>query len=153
MELLSGLAGVQWIHVPYKGGGQAVIDAISGQVHSFMSGAGAVIPHSKAGRLRVIAISSSTRSSFAPEVPTIAEQGFPGFEAVAWYAVLAPAGTPAAIVTRLNADVTWALGQAEVKKHLTEVGFDVAPSSPAELGERIKSELRQWAPVVKRAKL
>ncbi|HYC44914.1 MAG TPA: tripartite tricarboxylate transporter substrate binding protein [Burkholderiales bacterium] len=153
MELLSGHAGMQLIHVPYKGGGQAVIDAISGQVHAMMSGAGAVIPHAKAGRLRVIAVSSSKRTAVVPEVPTIAEQGFPGFEAVAWYAVLAPAGTSAAIVTKLNADLAWALGQTDVKKHLTDVGFDVAPSSPSELGQRIRNELKQWAPVVKRAKL
>jgi tripartite-type tricarboxylate transporter receptor subunit TctC len=153
MELLSGRAGMQLIHVPYKGGGQAVIDAISGQVDAMMSGAGAVIPHAKRGRLRMIAVSSSKRSLVVPEVPTIAEQGFPGFEAIAWYAVLAPAGTPAAIVTKLNSDLAWALGQVNVKKHLTDVGFDVAPSSPGELGRRIRSELEQWAPVVKRAKL
>jgi tripartite-type tricarboxylate transporter receptor subunit TctC len=153
MELLSGLAGVQWIHVPYKGGGQAVLDAISGQVNSFMSGAGAVIPHSKVGRLRLIAVSSIKRTSFAPEVPTIAEQGFPKFEAVAWYAVLAPAGTSPAIVNKLNADIAWALAQPDVRKHLTEVGFDVAPSSPAELGDRVRAELKLWKPVIERAKL
>jgi len=138
-------------HVPYKGAGQAVVDLVGGQVQVMVSGMSAVMPHIKAGRLRPLAVTGARRSPAVPEVPTIAESGFPNFEATAWYGVLAPAGTPPAIVTRLNTEILRALKLPDVKERLEYVGFEIVGSTPAAFGAYIKSEIIKWAPVVKAA--
>ncbi len=149
--LLDQLAGIDMVHVPYKGSGQAVNDILGGHVQMMISGMSSVIQHVKSGRLRPIAMTSLERSPAAPDVPTIAEQGYPGFEGTAWYGVLAPAGTPPAVVNRLNADILKALRQPDVRERLGAVGFDIVGGTPEQFGTYIKAEIAKWAKVVKAA--
>ena len=148
-ELLNGAAGIHMQHVPYKGSGQAVIDLLAGQVQIMFSGMSSVMPHIKAGKLRPLAVTGAQRSPATPDVPTIAEAGYPGFEASAWYGVLAPAGTPREIVMRLNAEVLRALKMPEVKERLENVGFELVGGTPEAFGIYIRSEIGKWAKVVK----
>jgi tripartite-type tricarboxylate transporter receptor subunit TctC len=148
-ELLNLAAGIHMQHVPYKGSGQAVVDLVGGQVQAMVSGMSSVMPHIKAGRLRPLAVTGSQRSPAVPELPTIGESGFPKFEATAWYGVLAPAGTPPAIVTRLHDEIVRALKMPDVKERLEYVGFEIVGGTPAAFGAYIKTEIKKWAPVVK----
>jgi tripartite-type tricarboxylate transporter receptor subunit TctC len=148
-ELLNLAAGIHMQHVPYKGSVQAVVDLVGGQVQAMVSGMSSVMPHIKAGRLRPLAVTGSQRSPAVPELPTIAESGFPKFEATAWYGVLAPAGTPPAIVTRLHDEIVRALKMPDVKERLEYVGFEIVGGTPAAFGAYIKTEIKKWAPVVK----
>ena len=148
-ELLNSSAGIRMQHVPYKGSGQAVIDLLAGQVQIMFSGMSSVMPHIKAGKLRPLAVTGAQRSPATPEVPTIAEAGYPGFEASAWYSVMAPAGTPKTVVTRLNGEILRALKIPEVKERLENVGFELVGSSPDECGTYIRNEIVKWAKVVK----
>jgi tripartite-type tricarboxylate transporter receptor subunit TctC len=148
-ELLNSSAGIQMQHVPYKGSGQAVIDLLAGQVQVMFSGMSSVMPHIKAGKLRPLAVTGAQRSPATPDVPTIAEAGYPGFEASAWYSVMAPAGTSKAVVTRLNGEILRALKIPEVKDRLENVGFELVGSSPDECGIYIRNEIAKWAKVVK----
>jgi len=148
-ELLNLAAGIHMQHVPYKGAGQAVVDLVGGQVQVMVSGMSSVMPHIKAGRLRPLAVTGTRRSPAVPDVPTIAESGFPKFEATAWYGVLAPAGTPPPIVTRLHDEIIRALKMPDVKERLEYVGFEIVGSTPAAFGAYIKAEITKWAPVVK----
>ena len=150
-ELLNLAAGIHMQHVPYKGSGQAVVDLVGGQVQAMVSGMSSVMPHIKAGRLRPLAVTGSQRSPAVPDLPTIAESGFPRFEATAWYGVLAPAGTPPAIVTRLHDEIVRALKMPAVRERLEYVGFEIVGGTPAAFGAYIKSEIKKWAPVVKAA--
>ena len=148
-ELLNIAAGIHMQHVPYKGSGQAVIDLVGGQVQAMVSGMSSVMPHIKAGRLRPLAVTGAQRSPAVPDLPTIAESGFPKFEATAWYGVLAPAGTPKAIVTRLHDAIISALKLPDVKERLEYVGFEIVGGTPEAFGAYIKTEIIKWAPVVK----
>lgn len=148
-ELLNLAANIHMQHVPYKGSGQAVVDLVGGQVQAMVSGMSSVMPHIKAGRLRPLAVTGARRSPAVPDVPTIAESGFPKFEATAWYGVLAPAGTPPAIVNRLHDETVRALKLPDVKERLEYVGFEIVGSTPAAFGEFIKTEIKKWASVVK----
>jgi tripartite-type tricarboxylate transporter receptor subunit TctC len=148
-ELLNLAAGIHMQHVPYKGSGQAVVDLVGGQVQAMVSGMSSVMPHIKAGRLRPLAVTGAKRSSAVPDVPTIAESGFPKFQSTAWYGVLAPAGTSSAIVTRLHDEIIRALKLPDVRERLEYVGFEIVGSTPAAFGDFIKTEIKKWAPVVK----
>jgi len=148
-ELLNSAAGIHMQHVPYKGSGQAVIDLLAGQVQIMFSGMSSVMPHIKAGKLRPLAVTGAQRSPATPDVPTIAEAGYPGFEASAWYGVLAPAATPKAIVMRLNAEILRALKMPEVKERLENVGFELVGGTPEAFGIYMRSEIDKWARVVK----
>ena len=148
-ELLNIAAGIHMQHVPYKGSGQAVIDLLGGQVQVMVSGMSSVMPHIKAGRLRPLAVTGAQRSPAVPDLPTIAESGFPKFEATAWYGVLAPAGTPIAIVIRLHDEIVRILKLPDVKERLEYVGFEIIGSTPEAFGAYIKTEIKKWAPVVK----
>lgn len=148
-ELLNAAAGIQMQHVPYKGSGQAVIDLLAGQVQVMFSGMSSVMPHIKAGKLRPLAMTGAQRSPATPDVPTIAESGFPGFEATAWYGVLAPAGTPRAIVGRLHDEIVRALKLPDVKERLESVGFELVGGTPEAFGTYIKAEIGKWAKVVR----
>jgi tripartite-type tricarboxylate transporter receptor subunit TctC len=148
-ELLNIAAGIHMQHVPYKGSGQAVIDLLGGQVQAMFSGMSSVMPHIKAGRLRPLAVTGAQRSPAMPDLPTIAESGFPKFEATAWYGVLAPAGTPKAIVTRLHDEIVRALKMRDVIERLEYVGFELVGGTPEAFGAYIKTEIKKWAPVVK----
>src|SRR4051812_40289628 len=138
-ELLNHAAGIHMQHVPYKGSGQAVVDLVGGQVQVMVSGMSSVMPHIKAGRLRALAVTGAQRSPAVPDIPTIAESGFPKFEATAWYGVLVPARTPKAIVTRLHDETVRALKMPDVKERLEFVGFEIVGSTPAQFAAYIQS--------------
>jgi tripartite-type tricarboxylate transporter receptor subunit TctC len=148
-ELLNRTAGIDMIHIPYKGSGQAVIDLVGGQIQSMISGMASVMPHIKAGRLRALAVTGARRSPAVADIPTIAESGYPGFEADSWFGVLAPARTPRPIVNRLHDEFVRVIAVPEVKERLNSVGFELVGSSPDEFAAYIKSEIPKWAKVVK----
>ncbi len=148
-ELLNGLAGVKMVHIPYKGSGQAVTDLLGGNVQLMFSGFSSTLAYIKSGRLRPLAVTGANRSAALPEVPTIAEQGFPGVEATAWYGVLAPAKTPRPIITRLNGAIVRALQLPDVKERLGNLGFEIVGSTPEQFGAYIRSEIRKWEKVVR----
>lgn len=148
-EYLNDRAGMKMVHVPYKGSGQAISDLVGGHVKMMISGMASTLPHVKTGKLRALAVTGLQRSDAAPDVPTIAESGFPNFEARSWFGVLAPANTPKPIITRLHADIVKALQQPDVKQRLTAIGFDIVGSTPEEFGAYIKSEIKKWEKVVK----
>ena len=148
-ELLNTLAGMKMTHVPYKGGGQAIIDLVGGHVQVMFSGFSAAMPHIKSGRIRALAVTGPQRSPALSEVATIAEQGFPGVEATAWYGVLAPAATPQTVVARLHDEIVKILKLPDVTQKLDGLGFEIVGSKPAEFGAYIKSEMKKWEKVVR----
>ena len=148
-ELLNSLAGMKMTHVPYKGGGQAIIDLVGGHVQVMFSGFSAAMPHIKSGRIRPLAVTGASRSRALAEVPTIAEQGFPGVEATAWYGVLAPAGAPKAVVARLHGEIVRSLKLPDVAQRLDALGFERVGSTPEQFGAYIRSETRKWEKVVR----
>lgn len=150
-ELLNRRAGLHMVHVQYKGSGQAVIDLLAGQVQAMFSGFSSTLQHIRSGKLRAIAVTSTKRSPIEPNIPTIAESGFPGFEATAWHGMLAPSGTPKPLVDKLYAEASKALKQPDVEEKLGALGFDVVGSTPAAFRAYISEELRKWAPVVNAA--
>jgi tripartite-type tricarboxylate transporter receptor subunit TctC len=150
-ELLNRLANVQMTHVPYKGGGQAVVDVVGGQIPMVIIGMTAATPHVRAGRLRAIATTGAKRSFAFPDVPTVAEQGFPGFAADAWYGLLTTAGTPRAIVDKLYAEVVRIMKLPESKDRMANVGFEIVASTPAEFAQLIREEIPKWTKVVREA--
>jgi tripartite-type tricarboxylate transporter receptor subunit TctC len=137
------------LHIPYRGTAPSITDVIAGQVDCTFTGAPAVIPHVKSGRLRALAVSSPQRVAALPDVPTVAESGYPGFEADQWYGIVAPAGTPAAVVTRLNAEINKALALPDVAQQLAAEGATPVPTTPQAFGDLIKREIPRWAEVVK----
>jgi tripartite-type tricarboxylate transporter receptor subunit TctC len=148
-ELFKIMAGVDILHVPYKGGGPAIADLLAGQVSVYIPVLPSVVPHVKAGRLKLLAVTGAQRSSAMPDVPTVAESGLPGFEASNWYGLMAPAGTPLDVVARLNAETAKALQDADVRKKLAALGFEIKTSTPQEFTSLLKSETEKWAKVVK----
>jgi tripartite-type tricarboxylate transporter receptor subunit TctC len=137
------------LHIPYRGSAPSVTDLIAGQVDATFTGAPAVIAHIRSGRLRALAVSSPERIAALPDVPTVAESGYAGFEADQWYGVVAPTGTPEAMVTRLNAEVNKALVLPDVAKQLAGEGAVPMPTTPRAFGELIAREIPRWAEVVK----
>lgn len=148
-ELFNMVAQVRLVHVPYKGSAPAVVDLISGQVQSMFDNLSSSLPHIKAGKLRALAVTGAHRSTAAPDIPTMAEAGLPGCEVTSWFALVAPAKTPKAIITRLNEAVRKILVAPSVNARLAELGADVTPSTPEELAELIASETTKWAGVIK----
>ena len=152
-ELFKQRAGVDIVHVPYKGGGPAVTDTIGGQVQLLFVSMPAAWQHVKSGRLKALAVTSAARTVTAPDVPTIAESGVPDYVVDSWYGALAPAKTPPAIVARLNAAFAKVLANPQVKEKLLAQGAEAAPSSPAEFERRIRDELAKWELVIKAANI
>lgn len=142
-----------FIHVPYKGGGPALTEVLGGQAQALFSIALTAIPQVKAGRVRALAITSLKRSPLAPELPTVAESGFAGFEAIGWFGWVAPAKMPKEIVTRLNREIVRILNQPEMQERLRQLGSDPVGSSLAEFSAFIKSEHDKWAKVIKQANI
>jgi tripartite-type tricarboxylate transporter receptor subunit TctC len=142
-------AGIFMAHIPYRGTAPSVTDLISGQVDATFTGTPAVLPHIRSGRLRALAVSSPQRIAALPEVPTVAESGYPGFEADQWYGLVAPAGTPAAVVARLNAEINKALALPEVAQQLAAEGAVPMPGPPLAFGELIAREIPRWREVIK----
>jgi tripartite-type tricarboxylate transporter receptor subunit TctC len=150
MMLLQQAGGFKAVHVPYKGGGPMSTDAMGGQLETGIASVAAIGAHVKGGKLRALVVTGDKRSHTMPDVPTLAEQGFPGFSAVAWWAIFAPAGTPRAIVDKLNAELVKALNQPDLNKQLTEqLGMDLVISSPEALQKWTVGEIDRWAKVVK----
>lgn len=149
MELLKSMARIDLVHVPYKGSGPALVDLLSGQANLMFGGMIATLAQVRSGRLKAVAVSSAKRSPTIPELPTIAESGYPGYEAATWYGVLAPAGTPAPIVRKLNAEISRILKLPEVRERMTGVGAEPVGSTPEEFAAYIKSEVAKWAKVIK----
>jgi tripartite-type tricarboxylate transporter receptor subunit TctC len=152
-ELFARAAGMNLQHIPYRGGSQAITDVIGGQVPLLAMNALEVSPHVKSGKLKVLAVLSPNRSAIFPDVPTIAESGFPGFEASVWYAVMAPAATPKTIVTQLHAEVQKALKTPEVQQRMTAVGGEVLPGSMDMVAKLISSERQRYAKLVREANI
>lgn len=143
-ELLQQAAGIKLNHIVYKGSGQAVVDLVGGHVGVMFSGMSAVAGHAKAGKLKLLAVTGKQRMPIAPEIPTIAESGYPDFEAVGWFGLIAPAKTPKAIINRLNAETIKAAKVPDVHKRLTGIGFDVVTSTPEAFALYIRNEVLKW---------
>lgn len=154
MEYLKLQTGTSFLHVPYRGTSPAVSDLLAGQLQVLFTGAPALLPHIKAGKIRALAVSSPSRIALLPEVPTVAESGVAGtkgFEADQWYGLVAPAGTPAEIVTALNRQINQSLGTATVKARLASEGAEPTPTTPEAFGQLIASEMSRWERVIKSA--
>jgi len=150
-ELLNSMAGIRMLHVPYKGGGPALMDLIAGQVQVLFSTQLASWPHVQSGRIRALAVSTAKRPASLPDLPTVAEAGVPGYDSGVWYGVLAPAGTPREIIMRLNGEIVRVLNHPDYRGLLVNNTIDPIGSTPEQLGQFIKSELVKWAKVVKDA--
>ncbi len=150
MTLVQQAAGVKLVHVPYKGGGPMTQDALGGQVDLAVGSVAVLASHVKGGKLRAIAVTGNKRSAAMPGVPTLAEQGFPGFSALAWWGIFAPAGTPQPIVDRLHAELVKILNMPDVRKTLTEtLGMDIQAASPEATQKFLVGEMARWGKVVK----
>ena len=149
MEMFRSAAGVNLTHVPYKGGPPALNDLMGGQVNVMFETTVATLPFVKQGRLRALAVSSAKRSSAAPEIPTVAELGFPGFSGVPWVAIVAPANTPAPIVAKLNAEINKALNSKVTREHFIAQGAEPLPMTTDEFGTFMKSEIVKWTKAVR----
>jgi tripartite-type tricarboxylate transporter receptor subunit TctC len=147
--LLASMAGLRMLHVPYKGSAPALTDLISGQVQLMIDPLVSSAQHVKAGKLRALAISSATRSSLAPDLPTMAEAGVPGYAFAAWFLLLAPAGTPAPVVVKLNEQVARSLTAADLQARYTAMGAEAGQGTPAELQAFLDAEIRHYARLVK----
>jgi tripartite-type tricarboxylate transporter receptor subunit TctC len=153
VEFFERAAGIELQHIPYRGGAQALTDVIGGQVPLAAMNALEVQPHVKSGKLKVLAVLSPNRSAIFPDVPTIAESGFPGFEASVWYGLVAPAATPKAIVAQLHAEVQKALQTKEVRERMTAVGGEVIPGTAEQFGALIHSERQRYEKLVREANI
>jgi len=153
MELLKSMAGIDIQHVPYRGTAAAVTDVIGGQIAATFANALTAKPQVDSGRVRALAVSGPRRIEALPAVPTVAEAGVPGYEAMQWYGMVAPAGTPAPVVARLNAEAVRALQSDEMKEKLALDGAQPVGSSPAEFAALIRSELDKWTRVARAAKI
>ena len=152
-ELLKVKTGIDIVHVPYKSGAAAVNAVLGGEAQLFFAGMPPALPHVKSGRLRALAVTTQQRSPAAPDVPTMAEAGLPGFDVDQWHAIIAPAGVPASTVEKLNAHVIRTLGSPEVKQALLAAGAEPNPSSPEELRTLLRSEVAKWTMAARAAGL
>jgi tripartite-type tricarboxylate transporter receptor subunit TctC len=149
MELLKNDAKVFIVHIPYRGFPPAVTDMLAGNIDSIFAIIPAVLPHVRAGKLNALAVTAMKRSPMAPDVPSVAELGYPQLESLAWIGLLAPAGTPEPIVARLSTEAVRAMRGAETQESLAKQGFDVVASSPAEFMSWIRSESAKWSKVIR----
>ena len=149
-ELLAQRAGVKFVHVPFRGGAQAVVEVLGRRIDFMLDPPLSMIEHLKSGKFRGLAITTSTRFSGLPDTPTVAESGFPDFDVGAWFALVAPAGVPDAVVKRLNAATREVLAETSVRERLLTLGAQAKSSSPAELADRIASEIKKWSDVIEK---
>ena len=148
-EMFNAMAGIKLTHVPYKGSAPAITDVVAGHVQLMFDTVMSALPHVQAGKLRALAVSGAERAPVAPDVPTIAEAALPGYEAIAWNGLFAPAGTPRAIIDQLNAEVVKALQSEKVKEQLASLGATTRPTMPNEFSTYVRDEVSKWAKVVK----
>jgi tripartite-type tricarboxylate transporter receptor subunit TctC len=151
MELFKTMTGSNLVHIPYKGSAGVLADVMGGQIAVTIDNMPPYVPQVRAGKIRALAVSTAKRSSAMPDLPTIAEAGVPGYEAGAWFGLLAPAGTPKAVVDKLSAETARILKQADVSKRITELGAEPVGSTPEQFAELIKTEIAKWAKVIKDA--
>jgi tripartite-type tricarboxylate transporter receptor subunit TctC len=151
VELFKSMTQVKMVHVPYKGNGAAIADLIGGQVPLCFCTLPSVFSHVKNGRLRALAVTTAKRSPFAPELPTIAESGLPGYEMSQWYGLLAPANLPAPVTDRLNAEVVKTLAHPDVRTRFAAEAAEPVSSTPQEFGKFWRSEIAKWTAVVQKA--
>ena len=152
-ELFRMLAKIDLLHVPYKGGGPALINLLGGQVSMYIGSLPASLPHVRSRRLKALAVTSAARANALPDVPTAIEAGIAGYEYVGWYGLLAPAGTPAAVIERLNAETNKILRQAAIVEKLAADGAQPVGGTPAQFADHIRNEISKWAGVVKYARM
>ena len=150
-EMFNLAAGTKFVHVPYKGTAGALNDLIGGQIQMMFGDFLITLPQVKAGKIRALAVTSLQRHPLLPEVPTVAESGYPGFEALSWQGMFAPAGTPPAIVAKLNAELVKAISAPDMKEYFASQGFFVGGNSPAEFRAFVEREIPKWARIVKEA--
>jgi tripartite-type tricarboxylate transporter receptor subunit TctC len=153
MEMLKQAAGIDIVHVPYKGNGPAGIATMGGQVQALFGSMPAVLPHAKSGKLRPLAVGTMKRSPALPDVPTVAENGFPGFEVSLWLGFFAPSGTPAPVVNKLQGELTKIAQSPEMKEQFERNGADPLTTTPAELQKLMKSELAKYSEVIKKGNI
>jgi tripartite-type tricarboxylate transporter receptor subunit TctC len=152
-ELMALRADLKLVHVPYKGIGAAINDLVGGQVSMMFAPTSTAVPFIRDGRLKAIGLASPQRSPALPQVPTIAEQGLPGFQAISWYALMAPAGTPKAIVNKVNEQLNGVLLKPETRERFVALGMEPGAGTPEQLARRIASETAQWSEVVRKRNL
>ena len=152
-ELLKKMAGIDIVHIPYKGGGPAVQDLVGGQVPMGVLGSTPLIPHHRAGRIRIIAFTSKERFAPMPEIPTLHESGFAGFDTTQWLGILAPKGTPAEIIARVHAESVKALALPDVRERLAQAALLPVGSTPKEFEALIRADLERWSAIAKELKL
>ncbi len=150
-ELFQKRAGIQMVHVPYKGGGPAAAAVLAGEAQVLFGSVASSLPHVKAGRLKALATTGLVRSKVAPELPTMAESGFPGFDVTTWYALLVPAGTPSAVVKRIHDEASKTLARPDVLQVMATQGLDTETSTPQALAERIRTETKTWSELIRSA--
>jgi tripartite-type tricarboxylate transporter receptor subunit TctC len=150
-ELFHLTAKANLVHVPYKGGGPAMSDLLGGQIPSVFASATTATPQVKSGKLRALGSTGTKRSAALPDVPTIAEQGYPGYQATNWYAFVAPAKTPKDVVARLNREIVRTLNEPEIHAAILKQGEEPTPSTPEELARHMKREYDTWGRVIKEA--
>jgi tripartite-type tricarboxylate transporter receptor subunit TctC len=150
-ELLKSMAKIDILHVPYKGVGQSISDLVGGQIDMMFTATNNAVPHVNAGRLKALAVSMKKRSPLLPSVPTIDESGLKGFELGSWFGILAPAGTPADIVNRLNGVIVKIVASADFRERMSSQGLDPMSNTPAEFSAYIKSELAKFSKLVQAA--
>ncbi len=148
-ELFKTMAGVDMVHIPYKGGAPAMVDLLAGQISMTFGDIPTALPHIRAGKLRSLAVTGAKRSPLLPDVPTIAEQGLPGFDVSAWFGVFTTAGTPRPVVDRLNAEIVRILNLPDVREKLLGIGMEPVTNSPDQFAAYVQSEIAKWAQVVK----
>jgi tripartite-type tricarboxylate transporter receptor subunit TctC len=151
LELFQATSGARFFHVPQRGGGSALNELLGAQVNALFSIAPAALPHVRAGRLKALAVTSGARTRAAPEVPTIGESGYAGFDVSGWFGVLAPAGTPGAIVAKLNSEFLRVLRLPDIEQRLLAQAADAVASDPQSFARHIAAETQRWSKVIKQA--
>ena len=148
-ELFKSMAGIDMLHVPYKGTGQAVTDLLGGQIDVMFAPAETVMQHVKTGKLRALAVTSAQRFAVLPELPTVAESGVPGYSAVGWFGLFAPAATPKELVAQISADATKVLSDPAVKQKMVAAGAEAQPMAPDAFRQFVRSEMDKWSRLMK----
>lgn len=149
MELVKAEAGIYMTHIPYRGGAAMLTDLAGGQIDAGLTGLPAALPLARAGKIRILAVTTAQRTPAAPEIPTVAEQGFPGYAAAPWAGFFAPRGTPPALVAKLSDDLIWALTQPDVRQRMAAGGSTIVASRPEEFRRFLQAEIERWARAVK----
>jgi tripartite-type tricarboxylate transporter receptor subunit TctC len=152
-ELLKSMAGIYMVHIPYRGSGPALTDLVGGQVSVMIDAYGSSGPFIKAGKLRALAVTTAKRSQSVPELPTVAESGLPGYEAMPWLGLVAPAGTPQPVVDRIHREVAKVLEEPDIKERFKGWGLDIIGNTPAEFSNFLRRDIAQWTKVISNAKI